>query len=59
MLTTTTRTLVNDPITTAEENPTSVELANDLEHLEHEERVAIDRKRQEELARLRAIQDKD
>ena len=45
MLTTTTRTLVNDPITTADEYPTSVELGADLKRLEHEERATIDRKR--------------
>jgi hypothetical protein len=40
----------------AEAPPVSPELGADLARLEREQRIVLDRKRQEELARLRAIQ---
>ena len=37
----------------------SAELGQDLARLESQERVRLDRERQEELARLRAVQSRD
>ncbi len=39
--------------------PVSAELAADLARLEHEQQVELDRRRQAELARLRAVQSYD
>ena len=39
--------------------PVSLELGEDLLRLEREQRIALDRTRQEELARLRAVQSFD
>jgi hypothetical protein len=52
------------PVTARTENeqknlPLSSELGMDLQSLEREERIALDRQRQEELARLRAVQSFD
>ncbi len=47
------------PATAEEQYPVSPELGADLARLEREQRVALDRKRQEELARLRAVQSFD
>jgi hypothetical protein len=47
------------PAVAVEPSPVSLELGADLMRLEHEQRVALDRKRQEELARLRAVQSFD
>lgn len=51
--------IVDDPITSIELRPRSVELAEDLDRLRREEIEAIDRRQQEELARLRRVQDQD
>jgi len=47
------------PAIAEEPRPVSLELGADLMRLEREQRVALDRKRQEELARLRAVQSFD
>jgi hypothetical protein len=56
---TTAQFVVHDPITTVELHPRSIELGADVERLRREELEAIDRRRQDDLARFRRIQDQD
>ncbi len=50
---------VHEPEVTSRPEASSLELSHDISRIEHEERAAIDRRRQEQLARLRRIADLD